>query len=328
MTSRWRRRAQLGGGALILFFLVMEVGAAPFLRALPMVTGWPVALALVITALTTACCAWRWRLVARGLGGDVSVRTAVSAYYGSQFLNAMLPGGVLGDLHRGLRHGREVGDVRRGLRAVAWERCAGQAVQIGLAVVVLLVLPSPVRSFVPVLTLAVVAGALAVLLLSRVLLRRKATVWTAIVRATTNDLRDGVLARQVWPGIVVASCLAVLGHASVFLLAARLGGSDESPMRLLPIAFLVLLAMAVPTNIAGWGPREGVAAWAFHAAGMSAAQGVTISVVYGVLVIVTSLPGLAVVAATGLRHDTGAHEDCSREGPRKSHPTPERVSGG
>jgi hypothetical protein len=37
-------------------------------------------------------------------------------------------------------------------------------------------------------------------------------------------------------------------------------------VRLLPLTMIVLLAMGVPTNIAGWGPREGVAALAFGAA--------------------------------------------------------------
>ena len=60
------------------------------------------------------------------------LRTAVPAYYRSQFLNTTLPGGILGDVHRGVVHGRDVGDVGRGLRAVAWERTAGQVVQAGL----------------------------------------------------------------------------------------------------------------------------------------------------------------------------------------------------
>ena len=37
--------------------------------------------------------------------------------------------GVLGDVHRGVQHGRGVGDVGRALRAVVWERSAGQVVQ-------------------------------------------------------------------------------------------------------------------------------------------------------------------------------------------------------
>jgi len=48
-------------------------------------------------------------------------------------------------------------------------------------------------------------------------------------------------------------------------------------------------------NVAGFGPREGVAAWAFGAAGLTAAQGVSTGVAYGVLVVAGSLPGAAVL---------------------------------
>ena len=56
--------------------------------------------------------------------------------------------------------------------------------------------------------------------------------------------------------------------------------------------------MSVPLNVAGWGPREGVTAWAFGAAGLGAAQGVSAAVVYGVLVFVACLPGAVVLLAT------------------------------
>ena len=116
--------------------------------------------------LTTVCCAWRWRLVARGLGVDLPLRAAVAAYYRSLFLNVTLPGGVVGDVHRGISHGRDVGDVGRGLRAVAWERSAGQVVQVVLTVVVLLVLPSPVQSSMPLVAIAVVVAVLGVVLVA------------------------------------------------------------------------------------------------------------------------------------------------------------------
>ena len=106
--------------------------------------------------LTTVCSAWRWKIVARGLGVDLSLPAAVAAYYRSVFLNVTLPGGIVGDVHRGVSHGRDVSDVGRALRAVAWERFAGQVVQALLTVVVLLALPSPVRSSMPVVAIAVV----------------------------------------------------------------------------------------------------------------------------------------------------------------------------
>ena len=61
----------------------------------------------------------------------------------------MLVGGVVGDLHRGVTHGRHAGDVARGLRAVAWERLCGQVIQAVPTARVLLTLPSPVRPALP-----------------------------------------------------------------------------------------------------------------------------------------------------------------------------------
>ena len=106
--------------------------------------------------------------MARGLGVDLPLRTAVAAYYRSLFLNVTLPGGVMGDVHRGVSHGRDTSDVGRGLRAVASERAAGQVVQVVLTVAVLLAMPSPVRAVVPLVALALVVTAAVIALAARV----------------------------------------------------------------------------------------------------------------------------------------------------------------
>ena len=51
------------------------------------------------------------------------------------------------------------------------------------------------------------------------------------------------------------------------------------------------MVAAIPFNLAGWGLREGAAAWAFAAAGLGAATGATVAVTYGVLALVATLPG-------------------------------------
>ena len=59
---------RLAAGVTVLWFLVRLVGAAPFEDGLRAVT-WPAVVAAVtLTALTTVCSAWRWRVVARALG--------------------------------------------------------------------------------------------------------------------------------------------------------------------------------------------------------------------------------------------------------------------
>ena len=100
---------------------------------------------------------------------------------------------------------------------------------------------------------------------------------------------------------MLASTVALAGHVATYVVAARAVGVTASPAQLLPLVLLVLLAMAVPLNIAGWGPREGMAAWAFAAAGLGAAEGVATAVAYGAMVTVASLPGAVVLLVASVR---------------------------
>jgi hypothetical protein len=74
---------------------------------------------------------------------------------------------------------------------------------------------------------------------------------------------------------------------------------------MLPLALLVMAAAVLP-NVGGWGPREGVTAWVFAAAGLGASRGVATAVVYGVMVFAASLPGAAVLVAAWARRTRSA----------------------
>ena len=288
------------GSAVTITVLVWRLGASPFLDGIRTVDVRALAAAALLAVLTTVCCAWRWKIVACGLGVDLPLPAAVAAYYRSLFLNVTLPGGVVGDVHRGVSHGRDVSDVGRALRAVAWERFAGQVVQLVLTVVVLLVLPSPVHSSMPLVAIAVVVTASCAVLVARARPGGGRSAWARVRSAVAGDIRDGLLARRAWVGIALASALVVCGHAVTFLIAARTAGITAPPSQLLPLALLVMLIMVVP-SIGGWGPREGGTAWAFGAVGLGANRGVTTAVVYGVMVLVATLPGAAVLVVSWVR---------------------------
>jgi glycosyltransferase 2 family protein len=288
MSPTVRAWGRLVGSVVALAAVVWHLGASPFLDGFRTVDGRALAAAAGLGMLTTVCCAWRWKIVAGGLGVDLSLPAAVAAYYRSLFLNVTLPGGIVGDVHRGVSHGRAVSDVGRALRAVAWERVAGQIVQGVLTLVVFLALPSPVQSSIPLVAVAVVVAVVGVVLVAR--------VWSA----AAGDIRDGLLARGAWPAIALASALVVCGHAVAFLIAARTAGVTAPPSQMLPLALLVMLVMVLP-SVGGWGPREGAAAWAFGAAGLGAELGVATAVVYGVMVFVACLPGGAVLVVSWFR---------------------------
>jgi uncharacterized membrane protein YbhN (UPF0104 family) len=296
---RWSAARALGTVG-VFGVLVWRLGTGPFLDGLRSIDLWSLAAASGIAVVTTVCCAWRWTLVARGLGVAVPLRSAVAAYYRSQFLNVATPGGVLGDVHRGVRHGRDVGDTSRALRSVVWERFAGLLVMILMAASALFLLPSPVPVPLPVVGLVAVAAGVVVALVLGVP-TRLAPLWARLLGSAGADLRAGVLARHTWPGILLASTVAAVGHVLTFLIAARVAGSSASPLRMFPLALLVILAMGLPLSIAGWGPREGMAAWAFGAGGLGAEQGVATAVAYGVMVFVASLPGAVLLLTTRIR---------------------------
>jgi hypothetical protein len=188
---------------------------------------------------------------------------------------------------------------------VAWERSAGQAVQVVLTVAVLLVMPSPVRAAMPLVALALLAAAAGVALAARVRPAVARSRWARLRGAVARDLRDGLLAGRAWPAIALASALVVAGQSVMFLIAARTAGATAPPSHMLPLALLAMLAAVLP-NVAGWGPREGVTAWAFAAAGLGAPRGVATAVVYGVMVFVASLPGAVFLVAAWVRRTRSA----------------------
>jgi uncharacterized membrane protein YbhN (UPF0104 family) len=276
-----------------------RLGTGPFLAGLEAIDGRALLAAAAIFFVATISGAWRWTVVARGLGLRLSLPTAVAAYYRAVFLNLFLPGGVAGDVHRGVSHGREARDVGLGLRAVAWERGAGQVVQVLLTISVLLVLPSPVRSAMPFVAAAAVV--LGIVLLGLAKVEGEGSRWTRIRNQVLADIRNGVMGRNALPAVVLTSVLVTLGHAATFVVAARSAGVEAPVSRLIPLALLAVLAMVLP-SIAGWGPREGATAWIFAAAGLGASRGAATAVAYGILVLAASLPGAIVLVAGSLPH--------------------------
>jgi glycosyltransferase 2 family protein len=291
-----RRWASPALAAVVLAVVVWRLGTGPFVAGLEAVDARALLAGAGIVFVATICGAWRWTVVARGLGLDLSFPAAVAAYYRALFLNLTLPGGVAGDVHRGVRHGRDVHDVGRALRAVVWERAAAQVVQVVLTIAVLLAFPSPVRSFMPFVAAAAVAVAAALVLLGRVRPRRDRSRWARVRSSVGADIRSGLLRRDALPAVLLGSTVAVLGYAVTFLVAARAVGVTAPVSRLLPLALLAILAMVLP-SVAGWGPREGATAWVFSSAGLGADRGAATAVAYGVIVLVAFIPGAIVLVA-------------------------------
>jgi uncharacterized membrane protein YbhN (UPF0104 family) len=288
-----RRLARIGAGVIVVAVIVATLGTGPFIRGVTSISLFSVVVAVVLMGVATASAVWRWRTVASGLGLELSWRGAIAAYYRSQFLNAVLPGGIVGDVHRAYRHGRRSGSVALAARAVATERIAGQVVQFVLVALVLSVLGlnSPLHA------LAWVVGGVAGLLVIATAIVATGARGRRLLRRELDLLGQlfGNPRRSVQ--IVASSILVVASHATMFIVACVATGVQAPPSELVALALIALTAAALPINVGGWGPREGAAASAFAAVGLGAATGVAASITFGVLAMIALLPGAVVLVA-------------------------------
>lgn len=262
-------------------------------RLAQMRPGW-VLLAVAISVVQTAVLAWRWRFTAGCLGVDLSYRAAWREYYLSIFLNQVLPGGVVGDVSRAWRQARAQTRLREptgpAVRAVIFERMSAQAVMTTVAVASLLVLPVTVHLGSGLVRFGAGAGAVLIVIAMVVWTRRQASaqsLWGQVLAdLDAAHLRAPVFAAQL------ASAVVVVGtYLAAFVTAARAVGVDTPLPVLLPLVAPVLMTMLIPVTVAGWGLREGAAAVLWGVVGLTAADGVLVSVAYGLLVLIGSLPG-------------------------------------
>jgi hypothetical protein len=217
--------------------------------------------------------------------------------------------------------GRRGGDVAQGVRAVGWERLCGQVIQAVVTAVVLLTLPSPVRPALP-YVLAGIAGVVGCAALVRcVAARPRRSRPGRAVRTIAADLRHGLLVRGVWPQLTLASLLVVAGHTATFVIAARIAGTTAPLGELIALLMVVQIAAGIPLSIGGWGPREGAAAWAFAAAGLGAANGVTVSTLYAVLMLAAVTPGGGLLLKDAVRRRRGREHPQTRSEPGAAPPT-------
>ena len=284
-------RASVSVGLLLGLVWWLDVGVVVS-RLSEMRLEW-VLLAIAISVAQVAVLAWRWRFTAGRLGVALAFSAAWREYYLSIFLNQVLPGGVLGDVSRGWRHVRAQTHFAApggpAMRAVIVERLSAQGVMTAVAVVSLLVLPMTLESGSWRGVFA--AGIAAVLLVVATLIWIRQSFSSSLPARVLADLGEAHQFGLAFVAQVASAALVVGTYLTTYLAAARAVGVEIPLPVFLPLVAPVLMTMLIPVTVAGWGLREGAAAVLWEAVGLTAADGIVVSVAYGLLVLLCSLPG-------------------------------------
>ncbi|WP_288367365.1 lysylphosphatidylglycerol synthase transmembrane domain-containing protein [uncultured Marinobacter sp.] len=299
MTELRQRQVKLAARwlftVLVIGFVIRSIDSGELWQELARFSPFVLVPALALTVFQVALSAWRWRYTVERLGLPLAYGIAVREYYLATFLNQVLPGGVLGDVNRAWRHGSGAGERLSAVHGVAIERLSGQLV-LALVVVISgswLLGSGRVAAGQWNGGLWLGAGVIGVFLALWLALK---TGLAAYLQRLRRDLYESLLNRTVLPVQIGSSLLVLASYLGVFLCLAWGAGyieSTESGAIIVSLGSILLLSMVIPLTVAGWGIREGAAALLWPMAGLPAEQGVALSVGYGALVLMFSLPGAA-----------------------------------
>ena len=283
-----RRYARFLVSLVLLALVAVAIKPSEVVTILGRLPLWSLLAALVLSIPQVVLSALRWRYTAQRLCLPLGLGESILAYYRATLINQLMPGGVVGDVERAWRARHPQARTSAAVHSVMIERLSGQiALLLTIAVLVILASPSALQSALGGSWLW--SAAALVLLLVAVLRLPKMRTYSALFRA---DARTALLQ---WPAPLIQLGLSAAVVATYFatlaLLDSGIAGQPITAERLALHACL-LLSMVLPVSVAGWGVREGVAGVLWPLAGFPASEGVALSVAYGVVILLASLPGL------------------------------------
>ncbi|MEQ8699266.1 MAG: lysylphosphatidylglycerol synthase transmembrane domain-containing protein [Bauldia litoralis] len=261
--------------------------------------------ALLLLLVMSLVAAWRWALISDAMGVVMGLPRACRILFIGLFFNQTLPSSLGGDAVRVLLVRRDGATLTDAVASVLVDRATGVAalaITAAAGLPVLLGVPALAAPAAVVSLLAV--GAILCLALLAWLggrpPRSGRRVAVLIARVATGIRAAG---RPAGRGLLVAA-LSVAIHLFVVVVAALLLRGLGRPVEfglLLALVPMVMLFAIVPISIAGWGVREGAMVVALGYAGVAQADALAVSILLGLGLLATGLPGVPLWLATPAR---------------------------
>ena len=288
---------KLGITALLLFLIIRHVDPARTWQAVSQVTPASILLAMLLQLASNVVATYRWSLIMARIGFRHPFPFYLRSFFKGTFFNQGLPTSIGGDGIRILDCSREKGTAEDAFYGVFIDRIVGLAGLLLLNICALLLnrhlLPASV--YYPLLLILVALFSGLVLLF---FLRRFRFITTSRILGYLGRLSERYF--QVYStvgSIGLQTGLSVLTHLLAMTAYYVLGvaiGLDYPLQVYLALVPPVILLTILPVSLAGWGIREGAMVGFFLLVGADRSRVLSFSILYGLLALVCSLPGLVI----------------------------------
>ncbi len=254
-------------------------------------------LGIIFQLLSTTLASYRWYLVMQPLGYRQHFGFFLKSYFKGSFFNQGLPTSIGGDAVRVLDVARLGERKRNAFIGVFIDRVLGLIGLLVLNLVVNLFNPDLLpRGLFLVINLVILLGLLGFVSLCLVQHWRLFSRW-GLTRFFVQISKQVSIVLSSPKQALLQLVLSVAVHFLSLLAIFLIGRSVELDFSLITYLVLVppaLLLTLVPLSLAGWGIREGALISLFTLLGADKVTVLSMSILYGIVLIVASMPGLVV----------------------------------
>jgi hypothetical protein len=252
-------------------------------------------LALILQLGSTMLAAYRWSLIMSALHFHQNFGFYLGSYFKGAFFNQALPGSIGGDAVRGLELGSMGYSKKEAFTGIFIDRIVGLVglllLNFGANLFSSDVLPPWLFHLVNMICIGGISGFSILIMLHKI-------QWFHTYKATRLFANLSHRFRQVYAtkqAIVVQVGLSVIIHffsvMAFYEMACSVGIALPLSLFLVVVPPVFLLTI-IPISLAGWGVRESAMVGIFTLIGASKESILSVSLLYGIMLIVASLPGL------------------------------------
>lgn len=280
----------------LLGYLFNKVDFQGILDSLARVSYWYLFFAALILLLQAVGGAIRLSMVLKSISARISLRAALHIMFIGLFFNQTLPSSIGGDAMRIWRIRRHGFPLRTAINSVLLDRlialmALGLFMLISYPILYRLVENSLLRALVIMAGLALIAGFTVLYYFRKIPRRFYGLRITEEIRHMSSEAHQIVRhPRRSGKIVLLSVVMHIMTGMAIYEVARGLGlsvGMLECIVLTPPISLLTVL----PISMAGWGVREAGMVTALAFAGIAAHDALIVSILFGLLLMLISIPG-------------------------------------
>ncbi len=277
--------------SLGLLYYVIATYGTDMQKTLSMINYHYVIAVFFISFIQYVLSAYRWMYISSKNGSEMNFFYCLKFYYISSFINNILPGGVVGDIYRAYcarESSHNVINLSKSVQGIVFERLSGQ---IMMFLIFLLSL-----TFFFLINAKYVAFFYTIIpVISSIFI-----IYIIAKKIYFNKIRSNEIIvnfKKIFSGIIfwnhtIISFFVVLSYIIIYIISAEALGISIDYFTFFVFTPIVLFSMTLPVSIGGWGVREATALLIAFLLGLSASSSISVAIMYGILNLFCSLPGL------------------------------------